>query len=622
MEDGAEFERPRWAKDVLRYLPLKPQFVLSGNIRDHHLLALRPGAVAAQPLLTVLAHELRGAGYAHILAYDPVQGFRIVPQAGDDPAAGQALLGELGLQAATHGFAPAGVELFAETLVRFANRTGAPAALLADFASRLVVRHEALTSAEHQAFTRSLLASHTARAKPFGTPPRPFFNSVFWIVDKEGDLPDWFLVDNPRIRHVPVPRPDHRARRQLAAALLRGFDGHREADADAISDALAAFVESTEGLLLTDLSAIAELARAEALRLNQVRDAVRRYKVGVTEDPWARLDRKRVRDGGGFVRVRVKGQDHAVTHMLDIIKRAVTGVGAPRRGGRPRGVAFLAGPTGVGKTELAKTLTSLLFGDESAYIRFDMSEFSAEHSDQRLIGAPPGYVGYDVGGELTNAIREKPFSVVLFDEIEKAHPRILDKFLQVLDDGVLTSGRGDRVYFSEAFIIFTSNLGIYRQEADGSRSANVAPGDDFADVQRKVRSEIDRHFKQVLNRPEILNRIGDNILVFDFIRPEIAQAIFDGMVDAVLADVAANQNIHVALADEARAALRDACLSDLSNGGRGIRNKVESLLVNPLARALFDTEAAAGARLAIATLRVEGGVTDLTFGADAGQAVA
>ena len=108
--------------------------------------------------------------------------------------------------------------------------------------------------------------------------------------------------------------------------------------------------------------------------------------------------------------------------MLDIVKRAMTGVGASRKGNRPRGVAFLAGPTGVGKTELAKTVTSLLFGDESAYIRFDMSEFSAEHADQRLIGAPPGYVGYDVGGELTNAIREKPFSVVLFDEIEKAHP--------------------------------------------------------------------------------------------------------------------------------------------------------------------------------------------------------
>ncbi len=226
-----------------------------------------------------------------------------------------------------------------------------------------------------------------------------------------------------------------------------------------------------------------------------------------------------------------------------------------------------------------------------------MSEFSAEHSDQRLIGAPPGYVGYDVGGELTNAIRERPFSVVLFDEIEKAHPRILDKFLQVLDDGVLTSGRGDRVYFSEAFIIFTSNLGIYRLEADGSRVANVTAEDAFFDVQSKVRAEIDRHFKLVLNRPEILNRIGDNVLVFDFIRPEIAELIFEGQVDDVLRGIAADQGIAVTITDDARAALRQACLSDLSNGGRGIRNKVESGLISPLARALFDRDAAPWRRL-------------------------
>ena len=114
---------------------------------------------------------------------------------------------------------------------------------------------------------------------------------------------------------------------------------------------------------------------------------------------------------------------------------------------------------------------------------------------QRLIGAPPGYIGYDVGGELTNAIREKPFSVVLFDEIEKAHPRILDKFLQVLDDGVLTSGRGDRVYFSEAFIVFTSNLGIYVPGPSGERIANVTPEETFEGVRSKVRSEIEKHFK-------------------------------------------------------------------------------------------------------------------------------
>jgi ATP-dependent Clp protease ATP-binding subunit ClpA len=305
----------------------------------------------------------------------------------------------------------------------------------------------------------------------------------------------------------------------------------------------------------------------------------------------------------------VKGQDHAVTHVLDIVKRAVTGVGTPRRGSRPRGVVFLAGPTGVGKTELAKTITSLLFGDESAYIRFDMSEFGAEHSDQRLIGAPPGYVGYDVGGELTNAIREKPFSVVLFDEIEKAHPRILDKFLQILDDGVLTSGRGDRVYFSEALILFTSNLGIYREGPLGERLLNASPEEPFEAVQIKVRHEIDRHFKIVLNRPEILNRIGENIVVFDFIRSDTAVQIFHQMVDAVLSDLAHGGTV-VSIGDVAREKLAALCLEDLSNGGRGIRNQVERHLVNPLARALFDASDTPGAPLTIADLE-KGPVTSL-----------
>jgi ATP-dependent Clp protease ATP-binding subunit ClpA len=268
-------------------------------------------------------------------------------------------------------------------------------------------------------------------------------------------------------------------------------------------------------------------------------------------------------------------------------------------------VAFLAGPTGVGKTELAKSITSLLFGDESAYIRFDMSEFSAEHADQRLIGAPPGYVGYDVGGELTNAVREKPFSVILFDEIEKAHPRILDKFLQILDDGVLTSGRGDRVYFSEAFIIFTSNLGIYRIEASGGRVPNVSPDETGTDVARKVRIEIDRHFKAVLNRPEILNRIGENIIVFDFIRPEIAREIFAGIVKVVLENTD-RTGINVELAPGVREQLATLCLSDLSNGGRGIRNQVETHLVNPLSRALFDSDAQPGSRWRVASLVSEG----------------
>jgi ATP-dependent Clp protease ATP-binding subunit ClpA len=447
--------------------------------------------------------------------------------------------------------------------------------------------------------------SHQARSRPAGEARKPFFNSVLWIVEKEGDLPDWMLVDNPRLRHIPVSKPDHLARRALAPALLKGLGGAVDAGENALLLATEAFIEQTEGLLLLDLSAIAQLARIEGLSMARIADAVRRYKVGVTEDPWLKIDRQRIRGAEEFIHKRVKGQQHAVTHMLDIVKRAMTGVGASRKGNRPRGVAFLAGPTGVGKTELAKTLTSLLFGDDSAYIRFDMSEFSAEHADQRLIGAPPGYVGYDVGGELTNAIREKPFSVVLFDEIEKAHPRILDKFLQVLDDGVLTSGRGDRVYFSEALIVFTSNLGIYRENESGERVANVTPNTPYAEVAARVRSEIERHFKLTLNRPEILNRIGENIIVFDFIRAEIAEQIFTQMVDGLFADLR-EQQLAIELAPDARAALHDLCLHDLAHGGRGIRNQIEAHLLNPLSRALFDQDAQPGEAFLIQSLNAEG----------------
>ena len=247
-----------------------------------------------------------------------------------------------------------------------------------------------------------------------------------------------------------------------------------------------------------------------------------------------------------------------------------------------------------------------------------------------MIGAPPGYVGYDAGGELTNAIREKPFSVVLFDEVEKAHPLILDKFLQVLDDGVLTSGRGERVYFSEALILFTSNFGIYRLNEQRERVLNVAPTDEYPSVQQKVRSEIDRHFKQVINRPELLNRMGENIIVFDFIRDGIAAEIFEAMLAGTLKD-AASQDITIQISDNARLELRKLCLADLerrarypqqgrsapdqSPGARTVRQRCEARWARRHFRAQVReghaARAAGGAGVRIAISRVHFPVTTL-----------
>lgn len=584
------YSKPRWLRDLLRFLPLKSQFVLSGNVKDLQTRELADGRVGTAALVDVLAGELAAAGYAQTLTWDPIAGFRVAgPLGATDSAA--SVLQSFGLTAST-GSAPAGPDLLLSTLERIVQAE-APTAVIVTFASRLLARADNPLPAEHQFFTRALVLSQVSRARPVGPGRTPLCNTVFWIVDKEGDLPDWMVIDNPRLRHIPISKPDRLTRRAIAPALLATLEGSRDAQPPDLAESIDDLVDETEGLLLVDLSAIVQLGRSEGVSVDRISDAVRRYKVGVTDDPWRKIEREKIRTAVGFVRRRVIGQDLAVTHLLDIVKRAATGIGGVRRGGRPRGVAFLAGPTGVGKTELAKTITELLFGDESAYIRFDMSEFSAEHADQRLIGAPPGYVGYDVGGELTNAIREKPFSVVLFDEIEKAHPKILDKFLQVLDDGVLTSGRGDRVYFSEALIIFTSNLGIYSTTATGERVENVSPDQPYDRVRERVRQSIDAHFKLVLNRPELLNRIGENIIVFDFIRPDIAVRIFDQMVSSVLSHVA-EVGFVVTIDKAARSRLQSICLGDLSNGGRGIRNQLEAHLVNPLARALFECDVARG----------------------------
>jgi hypothetical protein len=601
-----ELSAPRWLRDLERFLPLKSQFILTGNIRD---LAVRSvgGSLTAVPLKSLLAASLFEAGYSAILDYDPVTGFAVAsaPSGVDGDSA---ILGRLGLTAAGPSV-PAGPELFSATLERFVGLEGAPVALIADLASRLVVRADSLTGPEHLLFTLALALTQSARARPVGEKGTPLFNTIVWLADKEGDLPDWLSIDNPRIRHIPVPVPDRSARRAIAPSLVRSLPGARGASDEAMEAAENELVDSTEGLLLMDLSAITQLARSEGVEIGEVGDAVRRYKVGVTDDQWRKIERRTIAEGEETIGRRVVGQDHAVTHLLDIVKRAATGVGGGSRS-RPRGVAFLAGPTGVGKTELAKAVTELLFGDESAYIRFDMSEFSSEHADQRLIGAPPGYVGYDVGGELTNAIREKPFSVVLFDEIEKAHPRILDKFLQVLDDGVLTSGRGDRVYFSESLIVFTSNLGIYTEGPTGARIANVTSEEPYGEVRDRVRAAIEAHFKLVLNRPEILNRFGENIIVFDFIRPEVAAKIFDAMVNHILRDVS-GAGYSVTIKPECKEALRGLCTADLSNGGRGIRNKLEAHLVNPLARALFDSETTG--QLVIVSIENDGPTTQLVL---------
>jgi ATP-dependent Clp protease ATP-binding subunit ClpB len=601
---------PRWLADLVRLLPIRAQFVLSGNVRDHFLVDV--GGTAVQvPLLRALWEALQPLGFTFLVVFDPVQGIRVYP---GEPRARDAACQLLQLPADAAP-SPAGLETLAALARKLVGLRETRCALVIDFASRIVRSSGAPDAGEHRFFVAcEELAVHAAPAAVSGLAAAPgsrgpLFNPVIWIANRERNLPPWFGLDTERVAMLDIGLPDYETR-EVAAALLAPLlaDGASAAAQERAAFA-AALADGTEGITLAGLADIVQLGAAQQLPLAAIDDAIRSYKLGMADNPWRKpYLRDKIRTAGPTIEQRVKGQRPATVKTIDILMRSVMGLtGAQARvaTNRPRGVLFFAGPTGVGKTELAKALTELLFGDERACIRFDMSEFAAEHSAARLLGAPPGYVGYDAGGELTNAVRERPFSVILFDEIEKAHPRILDKFLQILEDGRLTDGRGRTAYFSETVIVFTSNLGTVVEDELGRRVPSVKPGEPFEEVEAKIRSAIAEHFKFRLARPELLNRIGENIVVFDFIERDVGATIFDAMLHNVLRRVTEEHGVRIALGGDVLRQLRELCIEDLSQGGRGIGNRLEAAFINPLARALFVQSPPPGGQLEVTALREE-----------------
>ena len=349
----------------------------------------------------------------------------------------------------------------------------------------------------------------------------------------------------------------------------------------------------------------------EKIPVSKVASGVSKFKYGVDENPWEddRL-KKELNNIENKLRERVKGQDSAVRKAANIIKSAVLGLAGLQHSSsksKPRGIMFLAGPTGVGKTELAKSISEWLFKTDSSVIRFDMSEYSQAHTDQRLLGAPPGYVGYEQGGQLTEAIKKNPFSVLLFDEIEKAHPSILDKFLQILEDGRMTDGKGETVYFSDALIVFTSNLGMYREERDEhgfvKKVPTVSYGDDgcneandakqlelYNDYSSKILEEITKFFTLKIERPEIKNRIGENFIIFDYISYKAASEIAEKQIKTIIDNLKRTKEIELSLSNQAYESIYSELKKDehISQGGRGVGNVIENMLIRPLSDYLVE----------------------------------
>ncbi len=291
---------------------------------------------------------------------------------------------------------------------------------------------------------------------------------------------------------------------------------------------------------------------------------------------------------------RVIGQDDAVTAVAKAVRRARAGLKDPKR---PIGSFLFLGPTGVGKTELARALASSLFGDESAMIRLDMSEYMEKHTVSRLVGAPPGYVGYEEGGQLTDVVRRKPYSVILFDEVEKAHADFFNILLQVLDDGRLTDSQGRTVDFRNTVIIMTSNLGAKALHKNSTELGFLAPkkaeshaqntkGIDFKEAKKSVLDAVKRHF-----RPEFLNRI-DEMIVFHPLTEEDLTKIVTILMSDVIKRLG-ERDLHLEITPEAMKLLVKEG-SDFTMGARPLKRAIQRLIEDPVSDLILKGEAIAG----------------------------
>ena len=284
---------------------------------------------------------------------------------------------------------------------------------------------------------------------------------------------------------------------------------------------------------------------------------------------------------------RIVGQEKAVEAVAKVIRRSRSGLKDPKR---PMGSFIFSGPTGVGKTELCKALGSAMFGDENAVIRLDMSEYMEKHNASKLVGSPPGYVGYDEGGQLTEKVRRKPYSIVLFDEIEKAHPDVFNMLLQILDDGVLTDSTGRKVDFKNTVIIMTSNLGA-KQIAGQVKSIGFGEDSQKASSER-IRSAVMDELKKAF-RPEFLGRI-DEVIVFSQLSGEEIEEIAGRMLDALKERLKA-MDIEMDFDDEVKKLVSEAGF-DPVYGARPLRRAIQSKIEDKLSEEILQGKVKSGGK--------------------------
>jgi hypothetical protein len=615
---------PAWVRELDMALPVYPQILLTGNVRDEYLLPAEDGAGGPQPygLLGVIERVCGRREFGVLAVHDVVQNrinaWPIHEEPGELPSALLELAAEQ--QSSGPGRGPSGeredrpppLAELRRVLMEVVGHRGRAIALVFPFAGRLGSPRAELGEEGRAFFAAAEALAYEAREVPGPRPVMPY-NTVFWVVERQEELPAEFVAGSRAIRIVNIPLPPQEQRLAAAshavASLLRAT-GDQDPEPGRVAAAAEALMSATHGMSNAEVLAIGRMALDRGLPVEKLEEAARLYRIGVVDNPWAASTmRQKILGLEERLNATVLGQVDAVRRTTDIFMRSATGLSGAQAASspnRPRGVLFLSGPTGVGKTELAKGIARLILGTEAEPIRFDMSEFGGEHARDRLIGAPPGYVGHDAGGELTNRVRANPMSVLLFDEIDKAHPALYDLFLQILEDGRLTDGRGATVYFTECILVFTSNLGVVQRNPDGTEGRRLTYQDDPEAVRRVLRQAFEDFFDRQIKRPELRNRFGDSFIAMSFIQPSAVPAILEGSLGSVARRVAERYQAILEIGPEARKVLEEESVKRLEHGGRGVNHAVESALVNPLSRRLFAEPPQPGDTIVVSRLERDG----------------
>lgn len=601
----------KWQNEIELYSDFKTTFILEGEIFDKQPLV--DDYFSLVSLDEYLYKKLTKMGYECIVFFNHVDGFynniekktdhvktfkEIIKKVKKDDK-------EVQFRGSTERNSKFGN---ATDNIRFAmcNNDTKPVAIICNMASRYITNATHLAQDEQYFYSELFLASQTIFNPKNTQNGKRLNNLMFILCDKSNDIPVWFYLNNPLAKtlQITVPNADTReAYLNSVFDLVEGYDKVKNYSIEKQNKIKSKFVDITTGFRNTDLESLIKLMENEKISIENIEKAVSLYKYGTKENPWddPRLISK-LSNLTNDIHQRVKGQEIVIQQVSDIMTRAVfglSGITHSSSSSKPKGIMFFAGPTGTGKTELAKTLAEWLFGTEDACIRFDMSEYSLAHADQKLLGAPPGYVGYEQGGQLTNAVKQHPFSILLFDEIEKADRSILDKFLQILEDGRMTDGKGETVYFSDTVIIFTSNLGITKTDRlTGEKVERITYNgisikdcqsnqiiDNYSDYKSKIMQGVDEFFIHDAGRPELKNRIGDNFIVFEFIKPEVAMLIAKNQLEKIKNNLWQQKNINIDY-EKILPILSEKLPKYYQQGGRGVGNAIEKYIVNPLARSL------------------------------------